>query len=203
MSENKFEVVLISGKMGSGKSTLALKLAEGFFNEEKGYRCHLINFADPLYEIHNRARGILADAGINIDLTRKDGNLLQLLGTEWGRNTIGPDIWVNVLKGRVLNTAKMMNYDERSLKHIFIIADCRFLNELDSFPWAFKIRLECDRDLRKERVSMWRDKEDHPSECGLDGMEDKFDVVIDSGMYPTATCYFIAKEKLLEKLGRR
>lgn len=142
-----------------------------------------INFADPLYEIHDFARNTLREAGISPPYPdAKDGNLLQMLGTEWGRNRIYPDVWVDVCKGRMVKKLEMARGD--GLNYIFLIGDCRFMNELTAFPGAFKIRLECSADVRKARVSMWRENQDHPSEVGLDGCPVLFNRVYDSETIP-------------------
>lgn len=91
----------INGKAGSGKDTVA-----DLLRSRRGY--HSIAFADPL-----RA-GITAmlalDAG-HFEHPQKEQplpiieksprQLLQLLGTEWGRQMIHPDLWVMLAARRV------------------------------------------------------------------------------------------------------
>lgn len=175
-------VVLISGKQGSGKSTLAELLAHELYIRHSYCRGHLLNFADPLYEIHNYARGLLKQAGVAFDETKKDGKLLQLLGTEWGRQTIGPDTWVRIAQSRVQSILKNECRNSPDFQ-VFIVADCRFQNELFAFPRSLKVRLECGKELRQKRVSMWRDNDGHPSEVDLDESTLHFDLVIDSEKY--------------------
>ena len=67
---------------------------------------------------------------------------------------------------------------------MIIIDDARFKNEIDGFPEAFKIRLRCSRDVRKERADAWRDTEDHISETDLDEydqMPEKFNLILNTG----------------------
>lgn len=163
------KVILISGKQGSGKTTLQTNLYLRFSEENTA---DILNFADIIYDIHDFALEELEKAGIKRDIV-KDGPLLQLLGTEWGRNTIDKNIWVKALQGKVKNSSA----------DFVIIGDTRFENEFDGFPDAIKIRLECVEEIRKERCSQWRDRTDHPSETGLDeyALSGAFDLYIDTG----------------------
>jgi len=198
-SDRPHDVIIVSGKQGSGKTTLIHNLVKALHNTLKGFRAVPINFADPLYEMHDFCRGTLKDAGISPPYPdTKDGNLLQMLGTEWGRNRIYPDVWVDVLKGRMAKKLEMAKGD--GLQYIFLIGDCRFMNELTAFPNAFKVRLECDREVRKSRVSMWRSTEDHPSEIGLDDCPVLFNKVYDSNQYGQD---YLAKKSLEDFLQFR
>ena len=151
-------VILISGKQGSGKTTLSHNLTELLFID--GFKPVNVKFADVLYEMHDSVWNIMKKYGKERK-TKKDGPLLQLLGTEWGRGTQGENIWVNIAKYR---TQKLLE----DPKTIVIIDDCRFPNELAAFPQAYKIRLEASAELRKERCEAWRDNDSHPSETSLD-----------------------------------
>lgn len=173
------KVILISGKQGAGKTTLQKALTENLFKLHKK-RAVVMNFADFIYEIHDFTINRLASYGVPTEQP-KDGYLLQVLGTEWGRKTRGENIWVDVLKGKI---QKMLD-----LKHeidYVIIGDCRFKNEFDAFPEALRVRLECDEEVRKERVSMWRDTTNHPSEIDLDdyALAKKFDLHLDTALTP-------------------
>ena len=155
-------IILISGRQGSGKTTLASILEVGLKNY--GHEVKRISFAGPIYKMHHAVRDALAeldpDNSLKYDYSKKDGNLLQLLGTEWGRN-IDNEIWVKLLISTI----------NKNPNAIYIIDDCRFKNELssikNSFDKVMAVRLECDREIRKKRVSMWRENENHPSEIDL------------------------------------
>lgn len=130
-------------------------------------------FADPLYEMQHAVCSVLNTHGL--ETKKKYGSLLQFLGTEFGRTEFGPDVWVNIAKHR------MERLEQNCLKFaghrgVFIISDCRFENELNAFPDAIKVRLECPEEIRKERIlatpgQNWRDGTNHPSELGLDHIE--------------------------------
>jgi len=57
---------------------------------------------------------------------------MQTLGTEWGRNLIGSNIWVNVLDNKMHTMIENLGYMK------FVIDDVRFMNEMD---WLGKIAL--------------------------------------------------------------
>ena len=173
-------IFLISGKQGSGKTTLANSLE---FHLERDFKMEVVHtrFAKAIYEMHDECRFILSSYGIEISKD-KDGDLLQYLGTEWGRNRYGKDIWCKTTK------AFVNSYEENGDMYAILISDCRFKNELETFPDAIKIRLVCDRDVRKRRCESWRDNENHPSEIDLDGMEEKFDIILDTGTTPVPEC---------------
>lgn len=101
-------IIGLIGKMGVGKSTAANFLLD-HIPESK-----LVKFAQPLYDlqdlIYNRLNLTLEGA--------KDRKLLQLLGTDWGRNTISDTIWLDQWVSEV------------NKQNVPIICDdCRFENE--------------------------------------------------------------------------
>jgi len=181
------EVVLISGKMGSGKTTAANRLQDHIdtFHGDAGWKVFQIPFATAIYEMHDACRAILDKYGVDKRHETKDGDLLQLLGTEWGRKTLGQDVWVRATEGIVKNlvSATLASYP-RTRRITFLIPDCRFKNELaHSFPSMRKVsvRLECPREIRKERCLMWRERENHPSEIDLDDCLGLFDMIFHTG----------------------
>lgn len=171
------KIVIISGKQGSGKSTLAQELVA--WANKHLWVSKIIKFADPLYEMHNAVKSVAESHGIA--MTDKDGLLLQLLGTDWGRKKFGDDVWVKLCRKAVNDQIDFW----RRLKstksvQLIVIDDCRFPPELTEFSDAIKIRLECPRIIRKLRAHAWRDNDTHESEMGLDGMETQFDLVLNS-----------------------
>lgn len=170
------KIVMISGKQGSGKTTLQMELQNRWPGDTMN-----VNFADVLYRMHDAVLDVLHCYWPPRDI-KKDGPLLQLLGTDWGRK-IDQNIWIKILR------KKIESYDLKN--GLIIVGDCRFQNELDGIPEALRVRLECDRETRKARCSMWRDNEAHPSEVDLDDyvyVPGKFDLLFNSGAQSVEHC---------------
>lgn len=156
-------IIQISGKMGSGKTTLG-KAIEKVLLRHQSIAVVQLTYATELYRMHDFCLGVLKDAGVQ-NLPKKDGNLLQLLGTEWGRQNVSEDVWVILLKRQIQKFVEMKNWAKKT---VFVISDCRFRNEFDAFPDALTIRLVADRETRKIRCESWRERDNHPSETDLD-----------------------------------
>lgn len=163
--EKEMKTVLISGKQGSGKTTLARALAQKW-STNTHHKAILMNFADPIYKMHDFIIGYLKEHGIDRKLV-KDGPLLQLLGTEWGRKNVSENIWIDITKSKIAK-ANDPAFGFPIHKKLFIIGDCRFPNEIQAFPEALKVRLDCAKVVRKYRCSQWRENDTHESEIALD-----------------------------------
>lgn len=119
----RYPVVALSGPAGSGKSTASAWLVS------QGYK--LVKFAAPLKDMC-RAIGMTDDM-IEGALKEKPQALLQgntprhamqTLGTEWGRDCMGKNFWVDLWTRRAIeafNEGKGVVAD-----------DCRFANEADA-----------------------------------------------------------------------
>lgn len=114
-------IIGFTGLAGSGKSTAAL---------HTGYT--RVRFAGPLKDMM-RALG-LTEQEIEGDRKEKPCNLLggktpryamQTIGTEWGRDTIAPDLWIRAWQAAVARTAGPVVCD-----------DVRFPNEADAIRTA-------------------------------------------------------------------
>ena len=171
---NNYQMVLLSAKQGGGKSTLQEELKTQAYRHYSGV--FLINFADPIYTLHNFILNKMESSYGIEKTTEKDGVLLQLLGTEWGRKVLGPDVWCQILKNHVEKYASL--YPKSN--SLFLVGDCRFRNEFDFFPNALRIRLQCSEEVRKERTRSWRENTKHQSEIDLDPYEkdNRFDMTI-------------------------
>lgn len=179
--------ILISGKQGSGKTTLAESLCNSInvVMNERNIRAQHHSFAQPLYKMHHLVLEQMSLLGF--ETPTKDGKLLQLLGTEWGRATYGEDVWVKAAKNKI---AKTMEYASKLDGFIAVISDCRFKSELFGFPDALTVRLECPAEIRRERIEKtpgqsWREDESHPSETELDDAE--FDLTYQTDTVATPT----------------
>lgn len=108
--------------------------------------------------------------------------LLQLLGTDCGRNIIHPNIWVNALMNEYKISLSAVKGDWR-LKHIFpywIITDIRFSNELAAVKSKKGITLRINRYNQEDgSVYGWGNPNAvHSSETALDNAE--FDYTIEN-----------------------
>jgi hypothetical protein len=112
-------LIALTGLAGSGKSTVAQYLVE----QHDFVR---MKFAQGLKDML-RAIG-LTDAHIEGHLKETPSTLLcgktpreamLTLGTEWGRDLIGQDLWCNILAQRVRD----------STHPCIVVDDCRFVNE--------------------------------------------------------------------------
>lgn len=185
-------MVLISGKMGSGKTTTADRLAVEL---SKVYPVSRPRFAGPLYEMHDAVLAIARKHGLCLDV-KKDGALLQVLGTEWMRNTVDKNGWI---------TCAVNHYkDFDGANAVVIIDDCRFKNELEiPIKPRLAVRLECPRDIRKARCDQWRENETHPSEVDLDDWLHRFDQVYDSSVMPVDAIVKSITEMVHERFHNR
>jgi hypothetical protein len=168
--------LMISGKQGCGKSTLAQEIGRRALKDESLW-FYGLKFADPLYEMHTALWQIMEAYGVPRP-QKIDGTLMQMLGTEWGRRTISPTVWVDILKKRVddiLSEAKWPRH------RLIVIDDARFTNEIDCLKRPdlkiIKLRLEAPEHVRKCRAAKWRPDTTHPSEIGLDDYKE-FDKII-------------------------
>jgi len=166
-------VVLLSGKQGSGKTTFAEALSKVLLPSTQ------LKFAQHLYTMHDTILPYIKALGLRPDDMEKDGELLQVLGTEYGRKCLGSDCWVNATKyvaEGIVNKFSQMYAQDLWV----IIDDARFENEFDAFPEALRVHLSAPESMRRERAHSWREKTDHPSETGLDNYQEqgKFDLYL-------------------------
>ena len=130
----------------------------------------------------------IADSPKKIKLTPR--KLMQLLGTEAGREIIHPNIWVNALfadyKGKYLGATDDMKEPVEMCFPNWIITDVRFPNEAKAIKdrGGIVIRVERKPFNRaggmegNKQFSKQIEEDTHPSETALDGYE--FDAVIDN-----------------------
>jgi hypothetical protein len=118
----------LSGAAGSGKSTAAQYLHDAHRYQRK-------RFAQPLKDalrrilqsamlddqiIERMIEGDLKEVPATVLLGKTPRKAMQTLGTEWGRNCIGGDFWVNLMR-HALDTSKRGS--------LIVIEDVRFDNE--------------------------------------------------------------------------
>lgn len=139
-------IIGIAGRAGAGKNTVAEMIPNS----------SVFGFADPLYE------GLAAMLGVPEEMLRSRRNketplkwlgkspreLMQTLGTEWGRGMVAQDIWLRLAKRRI-----------ETYGGTIVFSDVRFDNEAE---W-----------IRNQGGEVWlveRDQETHhthSSEAGI------------------------------------
>lgn len=147
----------ICGAAGSGKDAIADTLVNDY-----GYIRN--KFADPLYEMVSAMTGYTVSQLQDRALKEKpiswlDGKtprqLLQTLGTDWGRELICSDVWIRSVEKRV----RLALEDDR----YSVITDLRFDNEAE---WVHRMGGEVWRVVRDvpDAVAC---KSEHSSEAGV------------------------------------
>jgi hypothetical protein len=130
-------VIGFAGRAEVGKTTIANALATNL--RQRGHSVSVAPFAAPV-------KRIAREMGWDGAKDAKGRRLLQLLGTECGRECIGPDVWVDLWRRENIDRVPIP-FD------VLIIDDVRFLNE------AAMIR-ELDGPVyevrRRSRLPWWR-----------------------------------------------
>lgn len=165
----------LTGLAGSGKDTVGRHLAER-------YGFEVVSFAEPIYAAVSSITGLSVEALSDREqketplktLGRSPRELLQSLGTEWGRQMVCEDIWVNICVDRCRRiTAKGGSA---------VITDVRFDNE------AMAIKLdggEVWRISRPGEHSCVGDSACHSSEKGVS------DVLVDEEIVNDASVDYL------------
>lgn len=165
MDAGKAIVGLYSSFPQSGKTFFAKELAKEA--HRAGLKAEILSFAEPLKDM---LRTLLRHAGCTPAFIRQAFSsdykevpvaflgdktpryLLQTLGTEWGRELVDRNIWVNVLLSKIY----------ASDSHLIIVDDMRFPNEADA------LRGLSATLCRISRVTSAPEFIAHPSEGALD-----------------------------------
>ena len=168
MSANLPRLVALCGAAGSGKTAAADYLIEHY-----GY-CRF-KFAGPLKDMlraigltHSEIEGHAKESKSATLCGRTPRYVMQTLGTEWGRNLVGPDLWVNLWQQRVTALAAE-NPDAR-----IIVDDMRFPNELDAVKQLGGTRIMLHRATAQVKAG------DHVSESSLP-VDNDMRIIINDG----------------------
>lgn len=111
-------IIGLTGKAGSGKDTAAAQFVKnGFehywFSKPMKDACKLI-FGWTDAHVYGELKELVDPRfGVSPRIA------LQTLGTEWGRDCINKDLWVNIARMKMENT------------HSIVISDCRYDNEAE------------------------------------------------------------------------
>ena len=144
------QLIGLAGRAGSGKDTVAHFLCEthGFVQ---------ISLADPLRDGLKAMLGLTDEQLHRRDLKetpmdwlgKSPRELLQTLGTEWGREHVAPDFWLRVAERRIARIKASSPW-----LHIagIVLSDIRFENEAD---W-----------LREQGGQVWHIKRNEAPQLG-------------------------------------
>lgn len=151
--------VALVGPKGCGKTTIARELVRQY-GEPKAA---VLSFADPLRKMVEVGLGI--PQSVMTDAVQKEiiipkynaspRKILQTLGTEWGRELIDNNIWVNAWR------TKAMDMTLKGVE-LIVVDDLRFHNEADVIKAIGGVV------IRVERSSVKYGSDNHASECSSD-----------------------------------
>lgn len=122
-------LIALAGRAGAGKDTVASLLRDPIFDADPDCAIVIHGFATKLkraltgifgFDFHALSREAKERRLDWLDKSPRE--LMQTLGTEWGRS-IHPDLWVLLLERDIYDHPK--RYDE-----VHILTDCRFPNEV-------------------------------------------------------------------------
>lgn len=158
-------IIGIAGKLGTGKnyySRFILEYIRTYYPQE-----HImeIAFADQI-KVNTIVKNGLSRDHVYTNKTMESRRLLQMEGTENGRNKLGPNIWINYTK------EWMYLLKQRGIKH-FVITDIRFKNETSAFNYdllfnvfsSVRNQQRLDKEYTPEQQQLIKK---HISECALD-----------------------------------
>jgi len=127
-----------------------------------------LKFADPLYQIQE---AIYKISRLTPPEGGRDRGLLQFIGTDWGRKTINPDIWINVMQATLSEIPKGAN---------IYLTDVRFPNEFRLLDQFGILKIKIKRPL-EDRILYGATNLTHESETALDHIPDsEYDSVIEN-----------------------
>lgn len=113
------KLIAVTGMATSGKGVVSSRLS-------KHHGFHACRFAEPLKQMLAVGLGLtyeqLDGREKSTPLPRFGGktprHLMQTLGTEWGRRTVGSDLWINILREKMPGMGALV-----------VVDDLRFPNE--------------------------------------------------------------------------
>jgi hypothetical protein len=184
-------IIGIAGKMGCGKDYTCNNLVIPVLK----YYNHTflqVSFADQI-KINVITKNNIQFNDVYINKTQNTRRLLQLEGTENGRDILGKDIWIRYLE----NWIKV--HESRGIQN-FICTDVRFQNEFDYIKYRGGIVLRIDAPERNTERLLSESRGDsniletlktHRSECDLDTLTDNcFDLIIKNDPGSTILDYY-------------
>jgi phosphomevalonate kinase len=195
-------IIGLAGKMGSGKDYIAQKYIIPLV-KKMGKEILQMSFADQI-KINVMTNHNVPYDDVFVKKTQQTRKLLQLEGTERGRNVLGQDIWIKYFD------AWSRVYTARGIDCI-ITTDIRFKNELvyirENNGIVIKVVSEERNKTRlqeesKGDIAVYDTLSKHSSECDLDEIEnDEYDMVVQNDEGQFDACVFENElESIIQKM---
>lgn len=171
-------IIGFSGRLGVGKDFIARNVVQPFIERQFPIERPInLAFADQL-KINTIIKHNVPFEQVFVKKTNDTRRLLQMEGTEIGRNTYGKNIWIRYMDNWI-NTWKSRGFTT------FLITDCRFKNEIDWIHSQGGVVIRISAPIRSEKklVSEYGDTNitTHQSERDLDNIDDsEYDFVFDN-----------------------
>jgi hypothetical protein len=169
----------IAGKMGCGKDYICNNIIIPYF-KSYGKSILQVSFADQI-KVNVMTKNDISFNDVFVEKTTVTRKLLQIEGTESGRNVYGDDIWIKYFDNW------LQIYKSRGIEN-FICTDVRFKNELEYIKKNGGIVIKVIAPKRNYQRLYNESKGDkkvidtlqsHLSECDLDNTHNSlFDLVI-------------------------
>jgi energy-coupling factor transporter ATP-binding protein EcfA2 len=157
----KKKIIAFAGPKGVGKTSLAIMI-KGILGQGK-----ILSFADPIKDMVEKmgiSRSIMNDPKLKNEkldwLDKSPREILQTLGTDWGREMIDQNIWIKIAE----NSIKQSDSD------LIMFDDCRFQNEVDMIKRNGGHVVELYRPGFDEYTG------EHKSELGISDPDDEMNV---------------------------
>jgi hypothetical protein len=195
-------IIGIAGKMGCGKDYICNNAIIPLLkNNRKNFL--QVSFADQI-KVNVMTKQNIKFEDVYVSKTNQTRRLLQMEGTENGRNVLGKDIWIKYFDNWI------SVYKSRGVD-IFICTDVRFRNELYYIKSFGGIVIKIDAPTRNlNRLTQESNGNEttlqslrsHPSECDLDDIpNDYYDLVIKNDPDNNITTYEESISKLLHSIA--
>lgn len=160
------KIIGISGRAGSGKDHIAKNILQpmGFYSFSLAWH----------FKVWLVGKGEATHEEVFVTKPPKVRKLLQLEGTERGRDIHGENIWCNT----VLEWMNLLNESWGMNK--YIIPDVRFSNECRLIKNMGGIILRINAPKREANSGLTEEARNHISETALDGKDNLFDAIINN-----------------------
>ena len=142
-------IIGIAGKMGCGKDYICNNLIVPLLKKQ-GLSFLQVSFADQI-KVNVMTKNDVSFEDVYVSKSVNTRRLLQIEGTENGRNVLGENVWINYLDNWITV------YKSRGIEH-FICTDVRFKNELEYIKKSGGIVIKIDAPERNY-LRLYRESE--------------------------------------------